>query len=312
MSATSIRPFLSCVIPVKNEAKSLPILHRELTGVLAKLTKSYEIIYIDDGSTDNSRAVLASIQKKDSHLRRIGFHANFGKSAALLAGFTNASGEIIITLDSDLQDDPHDIPQLLQKLESGYDLICGWRKHRSDTLGKRFSSWLFNNGTAWATGVGLHDMNCGLKVMKKSVVDDLHLHGELYRFIPILAAKRKFRVAEIPVHNRQRRFGVSNYGFERSWRGIVDLLTAIFLTDYAGKPGHFFGKIGLMFFLTGFAGDAYVTYLKITTGSTQDRIPLLLAGILLMVLGVQLLSTGLIAEMILHHSSQKQTPYIIE
>lgn len=306
------RPFFSCVIPVKDEARSLSILHKELTTVLSHLAKPYEIIFVNDGSTDNTPSILSSIRKNDRSVNVIRFHANFGKSAALLAGFTTVTGQIIITLDSDLQDDPRDIPRMIQKLSQGYDLVCGWRTRRTDTTAKRFSSWLFNRGTSLATGIHLHDMNCGLKVMKKAVVEDLHLHGELHRFIPILAAKRKFRVSEISVNNRPRKFGTSKYGIERSWRGIVDLITAIFLTDYAGKPGHFFGKIGLIFFLTGFAGDAYVTYLKITTGSTQDRIPLLLAGILLMVLGVQLLSTGLIAEMILHHSAKRQPTYIID
>jgi glycosyltransferase involved in cell wall biosynthesis len=303
---------LSVVIPVKDEATSLPILHEELSSVLSKQKKPYEIIYIDDGSTDHSFRVIESLKKKDSHVRMLRFHANFGKSLALAAGFQNAKGEVIVTLDADLQDDPHDIPRLMAKLAQGYDAVCGWRVNRADTPVKQISSALFNAGTALMTGVRLHDMNCGLKAIRRTAARDLHLHGELHRFIPVLIAKRKFTITEVPVHNRKRRFGVSKYGLERSWRGIIDLLTAIFLTDYAGKPGHFFGKIGILFFLTGFMFDAYVAYLKITTGTTQDRIPLLLGGILLMVLGVQLLSTGLIAEMILHNSPDKQSPYIID
>lgn len=312
MSVFPARIKYSVVIPVKDEAQSLPILLNELAVVLSKLDEAYEIICIDDGSRDNSFHALSILKKKNPRIRIIQFHANFGKSAALLAGFDEARGEIIITLDADLQDDPRDIPKLLSKLSQGYDLVCGWRVSRSDTSGKKVSSKLFNLGTSWLTGIQLHDMNCGLKVIRRPLVHDLHLHGELHRFIPVLAAKRKFRVTEVPVHNRKRRFGVSKYGFERSWKGIVDLATAIFLTDYAGKPGHFFGSIGLIFFLAGFAADTYVTYIKITTGSTQDRIPLLLAGILFMVLGIQLLSTGLIAEMILHNSPKKQIPYIID
>lgn len=312
MATPTVRPYLSMVIPAKDEAQSLPILYKELTVVLTKLGKPYEIIFIDDGSVDDSSRVVTSLQKKDARVKCIRFHANYGKSAALSAGFEASAGTIVITFDADLQDDPEDIPKLLSKLAQGYDAVCGWRQLRADTFSKRLSSWLFNAGTGWIAGISLHDMNCGLKIFTKAVIQDLNLHGDLHRFIPILVAKRKFRVTELPVHNRPRRFGQSKYGFERSWRGVVDLLTAIFLTDYAGKPGHFFGKIGLLFFLSGFVADAYVAYLKFTTGSTQDRIPLLLAGILLMVLGVQLLSTGLIAEMIIHHSSQKQTPYIIE
>lgn len=303
---------ISVVIPVKDEALSLPQLFEELSLTLKNLKDTYEIIVINDGSIDNSKEVIQTIQKKYSHVTLLNFHANFGKSAALAAGFQHAKGDIVVTLDSDLQDDPRDIPKLLKAIDGGSDLVCGWRKHRADTGGKRLSSFLFNQGTRWLTGVNLHDMNCGLKAMRKIVAKDLQLHGELHRFIPVLAAKRKFRVAEIPVINRTRRFGVSKYGFERSWRGIVDLLTAIFLTDYAGRPGHFFGKIGLLFFLSGFLMDSFVAYIRITTGSTQERIPLLLAGILLMVLGVQFFSTGLIAEMILHHSPNKQSTYILE
>ncbi len=312
MAASSLKPAYSIVIPLKDEAQSLPVLHKELGAVLRRLGKPYEIIFVDDGSVDGSLDALSALKKQDANVRIIRFHANFGKSAALSAGFDQAKGEIIITLDADLQDDPNDIPKLLGKLSEGNDLVCGWRTNRADSRTKRISSRLFNVGTSIFTGIKLHDMNCGLKAMRLSLVRDLHIHGELHRFIPVLAAKRKYRVSEVPVHNRKRRFGVSKYGFERSWKGIVDLATAIFLTDYAGKPGHFFGKIGLVFFLFGFAADAYVTYIKITTGSTQDRIPLLLAGILFMVLGIQLLSTGLIAEMILHNSPKKQIPYVID
>lgn len=305
-------PYLSIVIPVKDEAQSLPHLFEELTSVLKSLEKNYEIIVINDGSTDDSKDVLVKLQKKYPPLTLINFHANFGKSAALAAGFIHSRGDVIVTMDSDLQDDPRDITKLLNTLNSGCDLVCGWRQHRADSSDKRWASWFFNNGTSWLTGVHLHDMNCGLKAMKKTVAHDINLHGELHRFIPVLAAKRKFQVTEIPVNNRKRRFGQSKYGFERSWRGIVDLMTAIFLTDYAGKPGHFFGKIGLLFFAAGFVMDAYVAYIRITTGSTQERIPLLLAGILLMVLGVQLFSTGLIAEMILHNSPNKQSQYVMD
>lgn len=303
---------VSVVIPVKDEALSLPQLFEELSRVLIRLKDSYEIIVVNDGSADNSKEVLLGLQKKYPHVTLINFHANFGKSAALSVGFQRTKGTTIVTLDSDLQDDPRDIPKLLSVIENGFDMVCGWRQKRADSTSKRLSSWFFNNGTTWLTGIKLHDMNCGLKVMRKSVIQDINLHGELHRFIPVLAAKRKFRVTEVPVHNRQRRFGQSKYGFERSWRGMVDLLTAIFLTDYAGKPGHFFGKIGLILFITGFVMDAYVAYIRITTGSTQERIPLLLAGILLMVLGVQFLSTGLIAEMIIHNSPSRQSQYVIE
>ncbi len=301
----------SVVIPVKDEADSLSYLYKELTDVFRGLKKPYEIIFIDDGSTDDSYEILSKLRSKDPKVNIIKFHANYGKSEALSAGFKLAKGEIIITLDADLQDDPSDLPKFLKLLDQGYDVVCGWRKNRQDTAVKQISSYLFNLGTKLLTGVYLHDVNCGLKVMKRQVAKRIFIHGELHRFVPILAAKQKFRVTEIPTHNRPRKFGKSKYGFERSWRGMVDLLTTVFITNYARKPAHFFGKIGLVSFLVGFTMDAYVTYIKFTTGSTQAKIPLLLAGILFMVLGIQLLSTGLIAEMVTHYNKDRET-YIIE
>lgn len=293
------------VVPVFNEQDSLHLLYQEISKALKTLKKSSEIIFIDDGSTDESYKILHELQRKDKRIVLIRFRANFGKSAALRAGFERARGLVVITLDADLQDNPSDIPLLLKTLAKGYDLVCGWRKNRHDTASKKISSYLFNIGTKLLTGIPLHDVNCGLKVFKKQVVENLAIHGELHRFIPVLAAKQKFRVTEVPIHHRSRKFGKSKYGIERSWRGIVDLLTTIFLTDYASKPAHFFGKIGLIFFIVGFIMDLYVSYLRITTGSTQGRIPLLLAGILFIVLGVQLLSTGLIAEMIINQRSER-------
>lgn len=301
----------SVVVPLKDEAQSLSQLHPEVSEVLKRLGKPYEIIYVDDGSSDNSPRVLSHLKKEDPHVRVITFRTNFGKSEALNAGFRAAGGSTIITLDADLQDDPHEIPQLLNKLKEGYDLVIGWRRVRQDRPVKKLSSSFFNLSAALISGVKLHDINCGLKVLTKEVADNIYLYGELHRFLPILAAKRKFRVAEVVVAHRPRRFGVSKYGklgLGRGWRGMVDLLTSIFVSDYAAKPAHFFGKIGLVLFLIGFVMDAYVTYLKVTTGTTQGKIPLLLAGILFLILGIQLLSTGLIAEMITYYfRSQRKT-----
>lgn len=303
---------VSVIVPIKDEAQSLPILYKELTASLSKLGKTYELIFIDDGSTDNSYAVLQSLKQKNVPMIAIRFLANFGKSAALATGLKYGTGDIIVTIDADLQDDPRDIPIMVDRLQPGVDFICGWRKNRQDSIIKKVSSSLFNWLVCALTGIYLHDVNCGLKVFTRQVALRLSIHGELHRFIPILAAKQKFRVSELPTHHRKRRFGHSKYGLERSWRGFVDLLTTVFLTDYAGKPAHFFGKLGLLFFGTGFMMDAFVAYLRITTGSTQERLPLLLAGILLMVLGVQLLSTGLIAEMIIHQHPVEYPPHIIE
>lgn len=299
--------FLSVVVPVKNEAQSLLILYKELKQILFKIKKTYEIIFIDDGSTDKTKEILKRLQKSDKYVKTIFFRANFGKSAALNAGFEKANGEIIVTLDADLQDDPADIPEFIKKLNEGYDLVNGWRYKRSDNFTKKLSSYLFNTGTNLISGVKLHDFNCGMKMFKKEVANEIFIHGELHRFIPVLAAKQRFKVTEIKVNNRHRKFGESKYGhgLGRSWKGIIDLLTSVFISDFSTKPAHFFGGIGLILFLSGFIMDTYVTCIKITTGSTQGKIPLLLAGILFLLLGVQLLSTGLIAEMITYYLTKK-------
>ena len=301
--------YFSVIIPLKNEEESLLILYKELKETLDQLNKPYEIIFVDDGSTDKSYAILLSLQKKDKFIKIIKFRANFGKSEALSKGFGEATGEIFIMMDADLQDDPREIPKLLKKIDEGYDMVSGWRRKRSDTIVKKVSSLFFNKVTSLIAGIKLHDFNCGLKAFKKEVADELYLHGELHRFIPILAYKRKFKVTEAIVNHRPRQFGESKYGkfgIGRSWKGMIDLLTTIFVTDYSTKPAHFFGKIGLLFFLIGFFMDGYVTYVKITTGSTQSKIPLLLAGILFILIGIQLISTGLIAEMIANYFSKEK------
>lgn len=296
---------LSIIIPVKDEENSLPILLQEILSIIEPIKKPFEIIFIDDGSIDKSYEIVRNFQKTDRRIKIIKFRGNFGKSAALEAGFSLAKYDTIAMMDADLQDNPAELPGLIKMLGNGYDLVSGWRKQRSDSVTKKVSSFLFNKGTIFITGIKMHDFNCGLKIMKKSVATSLNLHGELHRFIPILAAKQKYRVAEVAVNHRPRRYGSSKFGLGRSWRGILDLLTIIFISDYATKPAHFFGKIGLLFVGIGLLFDGYVTYLKIITGSTQNKIPLLLAGMLLIVVGVQLLSTGLIAEMVAHYFSRK-------
>lgn len=296
--------YFSIIVPNKDESESIIPLYKELRDVFDKISKPYEIIFVDDGSTDQSYQILDTLRRKDGKVKIIKLHANLGKSEALSQGFQKAEGEIIVMIDGDLQDDPKDIPNLLAKLEMGYDLVSGWRKKRSDNFTKRVSSFLFNKGTALLSGVRLHDFNCGLKVLKAYVARNLYLHGELHRFIPVLAAKRRFRVSEVIVNNRMRKFGISKYGklgIARGWKAMVDLLTAIFVTDYLTKPAHFFGGIGFLLFMSGFMFDLYVTYIKVTTGSTQGKIPLLIAGVFFMLLGIQLISTGLIAEMIAHY-----------
>lgn len=296
----------SIIIPVKEEEKSLPILYKEILTTFRTISGHFEIIFVDDGSTDKSVEVIKLLKKRDKRIEIIEFRGNFGKSLALNAGMQKARYATTILLDADLQDNPKEIPKLIKKLGEGFDLVTGWRKKRNDPISKKISSFLFNQGTIFISGIKLHDFNCGLKAMDTKVAKLLNLHGELHRFIPILAAKQKYKVAEVQVVHRLRKYGSSKFGFERSWRGVLDLLTIVFITDYSLKPAHFFGRIGLLFLLVGIFMDGYVTFLKITTGSTQDRIPLLLAGILFILLGVQLLSTGLIAEMISHYFARNE------
>jgi len=297
---------ISIVIPVKDEEKSLPILYREILKAIKPLKKSFEIIFIDDGSTDNSAEVIRRISKKDKSVTLIQFRGNFGKSEALAAGFKKAKGEIIITLDADLQDDPAEIPKLWAKINQGYDLVVGWKKKRQDPLSKVLPSRIWNFMTATLSGVKLHDFNCGLKAYKAEVAKSLVLYGELYRLIPILAAEKKFKITEIPVRHHPRRFGKSKFGRERFMKGFLDMITVVFLTKFIRRPAHFFGSLGIGLFSTGFIIGLYISYLRLTTGSIQNRHPLLLLGILLMVIGIQLFSTGLLAEMIVYFNGPQQ------
>ena len=289
---------LSFIIPAKNEERSVEILHREISDIMKQIKKDYEIIFIDDGSTDDTFAKIKEISAKDIKVRAFRFRGNFGKSVALQVGFDNARGDIIFTLDADLQDNPKEIPHFLQKLNEGYDLVSGWKKTRHDpTLGKVIPSRIINYLTRKLTGIKIHDTNCGFKAYKKNLVRNLHLYGELYRFIPILAAKQNFKVGEVVVEHRSRKFGKTKFGWSRGLKGILDLLTVIFLTGYIRRPGHFFGGLGLLSFFLGFLIGLYISYLRLTTGTIQDRQPLLFLGILLMVIGIQFISTGLLAEM---------------
>lgn len=298
---------ISIVIPLKDEEKSLPILYQEILTAVKPLKKTFEIIFIDDGSSDSSPNIIQNLARKDKRVKLTQFRGNFGKSQALAAGFKEAKGGTVITMDADLQDDPTEIPKLLSKINQGYDLVCGWKKKRNDPLSKVIPSRLWNLMAATLSGVKLHDFNCGLKAYKKEVLASLTLYGELYRLIPILAAEQKFKITEIPVNHRPRRFGQSKFGWNRFIKGFLDLITIIFLTKFIRRPAHFFGSLGLVLFLVGFIIGTYISYLRIVFGDIQGRQPLLLGGILLMVVGVQLFSTGLLAEMITYLNRQKTT-----
>lgn len=300
---------LSVVIPLLNEADSLPELYAALDAALSRHIGASELIFVDDGSTDRSFDVLKSLRSKDKRVKVIQLRSNQGKATALSIGFREAQGEIIVTLDADLQDDPREIPKLLAKLEEGYDLVSGWKVQRQDPVTRRLLSIIFNRVTAFMTGLAIHDFNCGFKAYRRAVVDELRLHGELHRFIPALANWRGFKIAEVEVEHRQRRYGRSRYGIERIPRGLLDLLTVIMLTRYTAKPLHLFGLLGLLMGLIGFGVIAYLS-VGWFLGQWIGGRPLLLIGAVLVIAGIQLVSFGLVAEMIVYSSSTQAVPPI--
>lgn len=295
-----MKPNLSFIVPVKDEVESIKQLVLEIKSICKQIKKTYEIIFIDDGSRDQSFDVIKKISAKDPCIKAIKMRGNFGKSVALQVGFSKARGKVIFTLDGDLQDNPKEVPQFLKKIDEGFDLVSGWKKTRHDpTFSKVIPSRIVNFLTRILTGLKIHDTNCGFKAYKREVIANLNLYGELYRFIPILASKQNFRVGEVEVEHRQRHFGKTKFGWNRGVKGILDLLTVVFLTGYIQRPGHFFGGLGLLSFMAGFLIGLYISFLRVTTGSIQYRHPLLFLGILLMIIGIQLLSTGLLAEMMI-------------
>lgn len=300
-----MKPSISFIIPARNEEDSVVQLYSEIISSIEKNNRNFEIIFIDDGSTDDTLKKIEELHKKDKRVKVINLRGGFGKSIALQVGFDNAKADIIFTLDSDLQDNPKDIPLFLEKLDEGYDLVSGWKQKRLDpSLGKVIPSRMINFLARRLTGLKIHDTNCGFKAYRKEVIKNLNLYGELYRFIPIIAAKQNFNVGEVVVNHRSRQFGKTKYGWSRGIKGMLDLLTVIFLTGFVTRPGHFFGSLGLIAFLLGFLIGLYILYLRLATGSIQFRHPLLFLGMLLMIIGVQLISTGLLAEMVVY-SRQK-------
>jgi glycosyltransferase involved in cell wall biosynthesis len=305
---------LSVVVPLYNEEDNLDSLHRELTPVLGALGCPYEIIYIDDGSTDRSFALLCALQAEDDHVVLVRFARNYGQTAALAAGFDRAAGQVIVALDADLQNDPADIPALLQKLEEGYDLVSGWRVPRRDPwLSRRVPSIIANALIGWITGVKLHDYGCTLKVMRREVVTDLRLYGEMHRFIPALAADLGARIAEIPVHHRARRAGVSKYGLSRTIRVLLDLITVKFLSSYSTRPIQMFGIIGFLCSGIGLGITAWLGLERIVLGTPLANRPLVWLGILLTLMGMQFVTMGLLGEMLVrtYHESQNKPVYRI-
>jgi len=304
------RIMISVVIPLYNEEKSLEELYNRAILSLQSLSDSFEFIFVDDGSTDNSFSVLRDLHKRGNQVKVIRFRKNFGKAAALSAGFKEAQGEIIVTLDADLQDLPEEIPALIKKMDEGYDLVSGWKFKRKDSFLRKIASRLFNSVTSFYTGVKIHDFNCGLKCYRREVTEEIELYGELYRYIPAIAKWKGFKVGEVKVNHRPRVHGKSKYGSERYLRGFFDLLTVIMLTKYPEKPLHFFGLLGTLLSLIGLAINIYMAALRLSGKWISNR-PLLLLGILLLILGVQFIFFGLMGELIVF-SSQKETSYTVK
>ncbi|QQG42235.1 MAG: glycosyltransferase [Candidatus Woesebacteria bacterium] len=307
-------PQVSFIIPAKDEEKTISSLYSQVVVEMKKLRKSFEIIFVDDGSTDSTFEIAKKLSRNNKNIKIIKHRGNFGKSIALQSGFDASRGEIVITMDADLQDDPREIPKFVKKIEEGYDLVSGWKKKRYDPLSKTIPSKIGNLLTRKLTGVTIHDLNCGFKAYRKRVLTNIHLYGELYKFIPVLVAHQNFKVTEIVVSHKPRKFGKSKFGIERNIKGVLDLITIVFLTGYIRRPGHFFGFWGIASFFIGFLIGIYITYLRVTTGSIQFRQPLLFLGMLLMIIGVQLISTGLVAEMIvnLNQKDLSKNKYIEE
>lgn len=297
---------LSVVVPLLNEAASLAELHEKITAVINRLRLRAEIIFVDDGSTDESFGNLQQLHRRDRRVRVIQFRRNYGKAAALAAGFAAAQGRYIITMDADLQDDPEEIPHLLEELNKGYDLISGWKKRRHDKFSKRFASKIFNTVTGFFTGVKLHDINCGLKAYRREVTDNIRVYGQLHRFLPVLAHKEGFRIGEAEVRHHPRKHGKSKFGLSRYTSGLFDLVTVLFLTRYTRRPLHLFGLGGLIAFMLGFAINAYLSYERLFNQRYLTNRPLLFLGLLLLIIGVQMISFGLMGEMLA--ATQNQTP----
>lgn len=286
-------PDISIVVPALNEAESLPLLVAQIAESLGD--RPYEVILIDDGSTDESWATICRLHEESPKVRGVRLRTNFGKAMALNAGFERARADIVVTMDADLQDDPVNLPDMVAKVEEGLDVVVGWKVERHDPLNRRVFSKVFNGTVGFVSGVRLHDMNCGFKAYRREVLQSIPIYGDLFRYIPVLASWQGFTVGEIPVHHRPRQFGSSRYGLERILRGFFDLLSVSFLTRYSRKPMHLFGLVGLLLGFVGFAISAYLSVLWIQGEGIGDR-PLLLLGALLILVGVQSFSIGLLGE----------------
>jgi glycosyltransferase involved in cell wall biosynthesis len=308
------QPELSVVIPVKNEAQGLAELHREFSETLGRWGRPYELIIVDDGSTDESFDILGTLQAADPHLRVIRLRRNFGQTAAFAAGFDHARGQLIVTSDGDLQNDPRDIPPMVEMIERGYDVACGWRKQRKDKfVSRRLPSMIANGLISTVTGVHLHDYGCSLKIFRAEVVKGMRLYGEMHRFLPAIASDQGVRIAEVVVNHRARQYGKSKYGIGRTISVLLDLLTVKFLLSYSTRPVQIFGRIGFLMGIPGAAILAWLAYVRLTGQEAIGNRPLLLFGILLVFTGVQLVTMGLLADLQArtYHESQGKPIYAV-
>ncbi len=298
---------ISFVIPLLNEEQSLELLYQGIKQQCDTSGFAYEILFVDDGSTDGSLSVIRELSRRDSQVHCISFRRNFGKSDALDAGFHAASGELVFTMDADLQDDPKEIPHFVEAIDQGSDLVSGWKRVRHDpVLTKNLPSRLFNRVTSMASGVRLHDFNCGFKCYRREVTRSLHVYGELHRFLPAIAHIKGFRVTEIAVEHHARPYGHSKFGASRFLNGMLDLMTVVFTTRYLRKPLHFFGPWGVLALVLGVLINAWLTVDKLVFGHGLSNRPLLILGVLLMIVGLQLISLGLLGEMIQRADTKPQ------
>jgi glycosyltransferase involved in cell wall biosynthesis len=301
------RGTVSVVIPLLNEEDSLLELYTQLERVLNALAPNrYDVWFIDDGSTDSSYRVIQHIHSKNKRFKAIRFRRNYGKSAALAVAFAEVEGDVVITMDADLQDDPAEIPALIAKLDEGYDLISGWKRKRYDPWHKTIPSKLFNVVTSVMSGVKLHDFNCGLKAYRNVVVKNVQVYGEMHRYIPALAHWEGFKVTELPVQHHKRQYGVSKFGMSRFLKGFLDLLTVMFTTRYIKRPLHFFGTVGSLFAIVGLVTDLYLVVEWFMGLTSLSQRPLALFGVAMIIVGVQLISIGLVGELIVKNNLQSE------
>ncbi len=306
---------ISVVIPIYNEEENVTLLYDELTGVMKSMDSRYEIIFIDDGSSDTTLSILKSIQASDTDVAVIQFRKNFGQTAAMSAGFDYARGDVIITMDGDLQNDPQDIPRFIEKIKEGFDIVTGWRYDRKDAfISRRLPSIIANKIISWTTGVALHDYGCTLKAFRKEVIKNIHLYGEMHRFIPAIASGMGISFTEIKVNHRARRFGTSKYGISRTIRVVLDLITVKFLLSYATRPIQIFGLLGVISGTVGFLIALVMTIQRQFFDVPLSDRPLLLLAILLIFIGIQFISIGLIAELQArtYHETQEKPVYFVK